>query len=99
MDQGDRTDFDTCSSKTQYGINGVGDERQSSKDNGTDDTDHSSGGIQSGDAGDEGNCVHSFDILSLLVPMFTSTSKEEKTQLWCNGAGDGGGGSSDNDDH
>ena len=98
MDQGDRTDYDTCSSKTQDGINGVGDERRSSGDNGTDDTDHSSGGIHSGDPEDKGNNDHSLDISSLIVPMFTSTPKEEKTQLCCGGAGDGGGGSSDDDD-
>ena len=74
MEHGDRTHYDNCSSsKTQDGINGVGDERRSSGNNGTDDTDHSSGGIHSGDAGDEGNNDHSLDILSLIVPMFTST--------------------------
>ena len=88
VDQGDRTD----------GMNGVEDERRSSGDNGTDYTDPSSGGTHSGDAGDGGNNGHSLDISSLLVPMFTSTPKEEKAQLCCGGAGDGGGGGSSDDD-
>ena len=98
VDQGDRTDYDTCSSKTQDDINDVGDEIRSSEDNGTDDTDRSSGGIHSRNAGDKGNNNHSLDISSLIVLMFTSTPKKEKTQLCCGGAGDGGGGSSDDDD-